>query len=394
MAVSAHIPASSGAWGPGFWYGRVEAWFAVASFALLVMPSVPPVRGLGSVSMWVKPYYYVNYQDLGFIKRGLVGTGYKALGLSAALAPAATVVVSHVLLSLLAAVSFWLLASLAFSSWSLRQRLPLYWAMLLSPALFARLGFDTGRMDLWCTVLAIWTMTTILFAPLTPVSLSALVGLSVSVQMLIHDASTLYFAPLLVAVCWYRVVDVRQKTAGIWHLMPMLLMPGLTAAALLACGCYEPGQPALDRYLAAVSPDLEGGMPFELTATMAENASMSLGRLTPRSFFGGHVAVLAYFVLSVLFVVTSVAMPWWVKAAPWTPLLVSFLAWDSVRFLGVAVMAGCLLVVAAARFGKLTISPGAVPWLWGSSSAMFLGPWGIVPWDPLPWLRYFNPLGL
>ena len=57
----------------------IEIYYFISSIFLILIVSVPPFRSLSSISASLKGYYYVNYFDLGFIKRGLIGSIYKLL---------------------------------------------------------------------------------------------------------------------------------------------------------------------------------------------------------------------------------------------------------------------------------------------------------------------------
>ena len=59
----------------------IEIYYCISSIFLILIVSVPPFRSLSSISASLKGYYYVNYFELGFIKRGLIGSIYKIFNL-------------------------------------------------------------------------------------------------------------------------------------------------------------------------------------------------------------------------------------------------------------------------------------------------------------------------
>ena len=51
----------------------IDSIFGISSVFLMLISCLPPFRSLNSISSSLKGYYYVNYFDLGFIKRGFIG---------------------------------------------------------------------------------------------------------------------------------------------------------------------------------------------------------------------------------------------------------------------------------------------------------------------------------
>jgi hypothetical protein len=372
--------------------GLPELLFAVASFTLLLIPSLPPFRRLESVSTWIKPYYYVNYFDLGFIKRGLIGTIYTVLGVPAWIDdPALVVVVSHALISVAVAILFWFFARRQLLNWPLSSKLAVYSFFLLSPAFFVRLGFDTGRMDIWCLAISIATLLLVTNERISPWLASFASGVSIAVQMLIHDASVLFYSPLIFAALQYRgdfsTLPLRPR---FFRSIPTLACTVATGFSLLAWGRYEAGQDQLDRALVALHSGLAGGMPMELTWPLSRTIKMVWDGLIPWSFFGGHVLTISYFFLSSALVLLITRAPWWMYASAVAPLVVSFLAIDSLRFLGISVVSLFLLVLVVGRESEgLILSKPVRVGLFTLAAFFFVfGPWSCVSADPLPLLRY------
>ena len=136
----------------------IEIYYFISSIFLILIVSLPPFRSLSSISATLKGYYYVNYFDLGFIKRGLIGSIFKILHLSDNLAPSLLVLTSHVFFSILFSISFWIFTRECFKNWKVNLKIPFYTLFTLSPVLFLRLGYDIGRMDLICLVLSLITI--------------------------------------------------------------------------------------------------------------------------------------------------------------------------------------------------------------------------------------------
>lgn len=357
-----------------------------------MIPSLPPFRRLESVSSWVKPYYYVNYFDLGFIKRGLIGTIYNVLGVPAWLdSPALIVAISHGFVSLVVAALFWAFARRQLQDWPISDKLPVYSFILLSPAFFVRLGFDTGRMDLWCLAISIATLMLVSNEHISPWRASFVSGVSIAVQMLIHDASILFFSPLIFAALQYRCdfssVGMRIR---FFRSLPVAACTLFAGFSLLAWGRFEAGQDVLDRALIDLHPGLAGGMPMELTWTLSKTIKMVWAGLSPWSFFGGHILTISYFLISAALVLFITKAPWWMYASACCPLIVSFLATDSLRFLGISVVSLFLLVLVVGRGSECLVLPRPVRTGLFILAAFFFvfGPWSCCSGDPLPLLRY------
>ena len=370
----------------------LELFPALVSLVFLLIPSLPPFRSLESVSDWVKPYYYVNYFDLGFIKRGLIGSIYALLGVPSWVgSPALIVVASHALVSLVVAGLFWAFARLQLRDWALSDKLAIYTFFALSPAFFVHLGFDTGRMDIWCLAISIATLMLVVREGVPPMAASFVSGASIAIQMLIHDASILFYSPLVFAAlqhrsdyssCGMRLRFVRS--------LPAIVLILLTGIPLLFWGRYEPGQEMLDGTLAGLHPELAGGMPVELTWTLARSIKMVWAGLTPWSFFGGHLLTISYFFLAATLVILVSKAPWWMYASAFSPLIVSFLAIDSLRFLGISVVSLFLLVLVVGRDPNYLRQPRSMRIGLFVLAAFFFvfGPWSCCSADPLPLLRY------
>ena len=136
----------------------IEICYFISSIFLILIVSLPPFRSLSSISASLKGYYYVNYFDLGFIKRGLIGSIFKILHLSDVFTPTILVLTSHLFFSILFSITFWIFTRSCFKDWKLKEKIPFYTLFTLSPVLFFRLGYDIGRMDLICLVLSLITI--------------------------------------------------------------------------------------------------------------------------------------------------------------------------------------------------------------------------------------------
>lgn len=209
------------------------------TFALLGYWFAKGYMRLGWDVGWRTSQFFFNYQDLGFVKRALIGSllypfpalrrGEIFLGLSAAFV--------GIFVALFTAL---FLRSLRLHD--RKSRLILAAICAASPALFLRQGFDLGRFD----VLGLITVIFSIFA--LDHGRWWLAGLASAVALLAHEAYIVINFPLVVA---YALTGVpgRRANGRDWGLI--LLPPLMTTVLLATRGLYEPGLEALTRYFAA-----------------------------------------------------------------------------------------------------------------------------------------------
>lgn len=366
-----------------------EFWFFWGSLALLILPSLPPLRKIESVSAWVKPYFYANYLELGFIKRGLVGTLFHVTALNKLASPSIIALFGHAAVTTALAFTIWRLAAKSFSSWRIRDRIPVYSFALLSPALFLRIGFDTARMDAWCLLITIATLY-FLQNCTNPYRCAIIASGSIGIQMLIHDASILFYSPLI-----FALTLLKGESLPTWPRLRQFVctaaLPGLTAICLKAFGQYEAGQQALGEFLGGKHTELIGTMPMELTSSLADNHISAMPSFSLENYYGGNIAILAYYLLAVGLCLFFSRPSWWVGITVFSPLAVSVLAVDHVRFMGTSITAAALLAMYLAPTYRIEFNATTRRLAYIISGLFFtLGPLGIVAEDPLPLMRYIQ----
>lgn len=154
--------------------------------------------------------YLVDYGDIGFVRRTLVGTlvpGDPALGVTTAVLVAATAPPV-----LAAAVMAPLLARLADRGLAI--------ALAVSPALFWQLGYDLGRFDTINLLIALG----ILLSPWRWALMAA------PVMLLVHEAVAVILMPVLFALHWQRFgAGAPMVVAGVAVLVVTAAVVGLSA---------------------------------------------------------------------------------------------------------------------------------------------------------------------
>ncbi len=367
----------------------IEFYYFILSIFLILIVSIPPFRSLNSISASLKGYYYVNYIDLGFIKRGLIGTIFKLLRLSDNLTPSLLVLTSHLFFSILFCITFWIFTRSCFKDWKVKEKIPFYTLFTLSPVLFFRLGYDIGRMDLICLVLSLFTIIFTISNSYSFAKKSIFISISISLQLLIHEASLLFYVPLIIGLLFYKYRNVSYKK--LLKKIPIFSLPLIIGFLLLVFGRYEPGREELGIYLTNISKELETSMNVELIHTLKDSFDHSLFLLTPKSLLGGSYLITLYYCFILYIVFKFMKLPLYLKLSVFSPLILSFIARDDTRFLAASTICCNLLMIISAKESKLDF-----PKFFGLLTYIFLitifllGPWGIGSYDPLPLLKHYN----
>ena len=367
----------------------IEIYYCISSILITLIVSLPPFRSISSISASLKGYYYVNYFDLGFIKRGLIGSIFKILNLSDNLTPSVLVLTSHVFFLILFSVSFWIFTRECFKNWKLNLKIPFYTLFTLSPVLFLRLGYDIGRMDLICLVFSLFTIILTLRDSYSFTNKCIIISISISLQLLIHEASLFFYSPLVIGLLFYKYPNIRFKK--LLKILPIFSLPLITGFLILVFGRYEPGREELGIYLTNISKELETSMNVELIHTLKDSFEHSIVLLTPKSLLGGSYLITVYYFFILYLVFKFVKLPLYLKLSIFSPLILSFIARDDTRFIAASTICCNLLMLVSAKESKLDF-----PKFFGLLIYIFLitifllGPWGIGPYDPLPLLKHYS----
>ena len=367
----------------------IEIYYFLSSIFLILIVSLPPFRSLSSISATLKGYYYVNYFDLGFIKRGLIGSIFKIFHLSDIFTPTVLVLTSHLFFSILFSITFWIFTKSCFKNWKLKEKIPFYTLFTLSPVLFFRLGYDIGRMDLICLVFSLFTIILTLNNSYSFTKKCIFISISISVQLLIHEASLFFYTPLIIGLLFYKYPKIKYKK--LFKILPIFSLPLITGFLLLVFGRYEPGREELGIYLTNISRELETSMNVELIHTLKDSFDHSIILLTPKSLLGGSYLITVYYCFILYLVFKFLKLPLYLKLSIFCPLILSFIARDDTRFIAASTICCNLLMLISAKESKLDF-----PKFFGLLTYIFLitifllGPWGIGPYDPLPHLKHYN----
>lgn len=331
---------------------------------------------LGSDVGWRTSQFFFNYQDLGFVKRALIGSllypfpplrrGEFFLGLSASFVCAFAALFTFMLLRYARHLDN-------------RSRMVFATVCAASPALFLRQGFDLGRFDVLGLIAVVISLLAI------DRNRWCLAGLASATTLFAHEAYIVIGFPLVAAYAATKEgIESPNRTA-----LGFLILPSLAVTSWLALyGLYEPGLEKLvgyfegdPLYLIAKGGSVDVDAVAVLTRGVAENVDyvarmfwekraylhlpviLGWGGLMARFFYVFHRenglkrGVLYY--------------------AAYTPLLLSTIASDYYRWVALAATNMFLVILAQCerlgRRGLPAVMPGGwLPWILVASA--LLGP--------------------
>ncbi len=359
------------------------------SFAISMALVLPRLFDLSKVSGWFPAYYYVNYYRFGFVKRALLGTLLTPLNMVSGMDVRlfALLVFSFGLLTF--SFLFWLLFSIANDSLTrlspgIRWRFAL--VFVLSPALFLRLGYDAGRIDVFwlscgLSALLVAMHARILFAW----RWIAVLAFSIA-ALLIYEGSVFVLIPFLAVV-----LARGAPRKGFFFGLSYAGLMGLLTLAVERFGAFEEGSQILGERLASMASALGDPLSIVLTGSLVrENINLSLGNRY--NWFGNNPLLFSYFllwVLLLLFFVRASSHPGFaliLLISPFFGLALNVIALDYIRYLSLVLAVSAMSILALVIFDSAAICGlrSRIPLLSLLSVGFLLGPLGTVPDDSLP----------
>lgn len=305
----------------------------------------------------------LRYQELGLVKRGLLGTLLSPL-LPLPISSAGGTAL-WVLLALAMALLLIGLIRALLSCPERRSRL----LALGSPALFLQLGYGFFFLDLFTLSCHLGALLLIQRRrQLQPGWLTALVGLVV-IGVLFHELFLVAFLPLLIGVA-----SRRSRGAALL----LTISGGLLALLMARHGAYEGGAAALTAQLA---PHLAAPLQpatFELTSSLATNITLTQRYLLDEGHLRQALPGALYLALLASAIRPINAQQWLLLAACLSPLALAPMAGDVSRWLGFA----CINILILVLMGLLPLRP--TRWqTWLLAASLLLGPIGVVASFPL-----------
>jgi hypothetical protein len=288
---------------------------------------------------WKTSQFFFSYQELGFVSRGLVAT---------LLHPFAFLLTASGLLTLTTVMvlgfgfTWWRWADGATQGLPAAERAVLLAVVTLAPSTLQRMGFDYGRFDP-LNVLLLLAALACLRRSRDPAA-----GVLAAIAVLIHEGFLVLQFPVLCAWILAEGGGGRDGRVRWTRLARFLVLPGLTALAVVAWGRYEPGIDALVAHFAAdpvYRAAAPGGTPnrdalLVITRTLRENWEFNAAFFAERHPWG-HLALIGAW-LAVFgaffdrFYVRNGLRRDWLYFAAYSPLLISVIACDYFRWAALA----------------------------------------------------------
>lgn len=326
---------------------------------------------------WKTSQFFFNYQDLGFVKRGLVGSlihPFPILHTRLALFLMAWSFVAGL------AVLFARALVCSWRAFAKRDGLMLLLLCMSSPALFLRQGFDAGRFD------ALGLMAVLLSLVFIRRGNLWAAGVCSALALLTHEAYFVINLPLLIAYYQRLHPEVSQRDA--FPLAKLLGLPCLVFAALTLFGSYEPGLRSLTDYfqrnpafLAADEGVVNGDAIEVLTRGLGDNFKYNFQLLIEKKAELYVPVILAWGALMTAFFWRfhrdNALRRGWLFFSCFTPLLLSLIACDVYRWVALAAtnMVFVIFIEAEVAIGegrRLSIPQGG--WTWLLFASCVLGP--------------------
>jgi hypothetical protein len=313
---------------------------------------------------WKTSQYFFNYQELGFVKRALIGT---ILHPFPALQSIGWLFTIACLLIACFAALFAQALSDAVRDMPARHRWMLIAICVSSPALFQRYGFDIGRFDVLGLAAALLSFTVIDRGHFL------LAGAISAMALLSHEAYAIIALPLLLGYC------VRRPEFSLRRAVMFLSLPTIAFAALTLRGTYGQGIDRLTAcfaasptYMAATNGQVAVDSISVLTRSLRDNFEF-----TQKMFFEKR----AYIHIPIILLWGAV-MTWFFGMfyrlnglrrdvlfyASFSPLLLSAIASDYYRWVSLAATNALFVIVIHCRElrsnGTIAVIPtGAAAWL-------------------------------
>jgi len=211
---------------PNITYNNKAYFISFVGFILssaLIIYYAQLVQGERFVSEWLAHQFFFNYQDLGFIRRGLPGS---ILHYFPSLLTIDGIKTISILIALTATGIFWIYFFTASKKLSTKQQLFTLLIAVSSPATFMHIGYDMGRYD-W---IGLTFFILSIFAIEKKHTIYAIVFSSIGV--LSHEAYFLIFFPSVIAffllhnnsksiydIPWLKTLAIGLPVFGLYILL-------------------------------------------------------------------------------------------------------------------------------------------------------------------------------
>ena len=379
------------------WLSRkpCELWFGLVSLSLSLAMAMPPLRSLTSYANWTPGYYYLNYWQFGFVKRGLLGSLVSLTGLNRLVDPPVFTCFVHILGLITLSVLFWTLAfrcTLKLGFLDQRRKPWLYIVFATSPALFLHFGFDLGRVDLFGFNITLLVLLILFERVPFPLRVASML-LATATGLLSHESYLFFWLPLL-GLGAFHSFETEPRVRRAWAMGGWVFLISLIMIILRIFGPFEQGSAELTARFSAIHPSLKDAMQLELTSELKYNMQITWTTLKSYNWLGNSIAVGAYAAIVVLGyceIVKAGNAPVFIMALVVVgPLLMNLIGVDFIRHLSCSLSAAAVATLISIHRSNSLPAIFRFALVLVPSLFIFAGPLGISPLDPLPLIRYIS----
>ena len=120
------------------------------------------------------------------------------------------------------------------------------------------------------------------------------ISISITIQLLIHEASLLMYTPLVLSLYFYKCPQLKLLKSK--KIILLFCLPLFVGLMLLIFGRYEMGGEELNLYLTNINDELDTSMGMELIYSLKQFFETGFSRLSLYNLFGGNYFIITYYV--------------------------------------------------------------------------------------------------
>ena len=232
-------------------------------------------------------FHLVNYEDFGFVKRGIVGSIIKELYFLTNLNLKLIILSFYILCFIFFSFLYW---KLCFKS---KSPLIIKFALLISPAIFQHLGFISPRTSelIWLIAFAIWCLIISNYQTINNY-ICLFSGLIISFAALTYEGSIFFISPFIFTYIIFNLPkgNIYKKIINI----NFLFLPALfTMYLLFKHGSYESESKAVIDILSNYVPNIDDRVSSVLVDDLIQkNFARQLNNI---NWFSNNIFLMLYF---------------------------------------------------------------------------------------------------
>jgi len=359
-------------------------WFGALVITLIITIAIYFGSGVFFPDVWAfhVPWHVLDYQNFGFVRRGLLGTILSIFTSKGDLR----------LFSLNAYIALAIIFTGSVAFYFSSRRIPANWsiAFLLSPFTFMHFGFDSPRSSelLWLSL----TILALVVAETYP-SLLGILGTSLicCLSILAYEGSFFVAVPAIAVRILYsssRYGSVKPLVCVFIFGIPVIL----TLAVVLLYGDFHGSSTLLELNLSALAPNTDSRILGEVLLDDLATKNYALGYGVKYTWFCNSIVLLSYMVIWLACLGKAVyhfcGKGWciaWI-ASICLGMALNIVALDYARYCCLVFFMSSILASSLLGQKGLSLIPRRISYIF--SFALILGPVGVAAVNPFPLLKY------